>query len=103
MWAALALAQWEYPSLPSQRAPILLCITSAHESRRELQPQHVRVFGVSVSHHGRTLYVPLAESCMDYTWVPGDPAQTAVGGLDIRFTLRLRPDTDGKSLVMGRE
>jgi hypothetical protein len=40
---------------------------------------------------------------MDYTWVPGDPAQTAVGGLDIRFTLRLRPDTDGKSLVMGRE
>jgi alcohol dehydrogenase (cytochrome c) len=45
------------------------------------------------------LYVPLAESCMDYTWVPGDPAQTAAGGLDIRFTLRLRPDTDGK---MGR-
>jgi len=45
------------------------------------------------------LYVPLAESCMDYTWVPGDPAQTAAGGLDIRFTLRLRPDSDGK---MGR-
>jgi alcohol dehydrogenase (cytochrome c) len=42
------------------------------------------------------LYVPLAESCMDYTWVPGDPAQTAAGGLDIRFTLRLRPDSDGK-------
>jgi alcohol dehydrogenase (cytochrome c) len=47
----------------------------------------------------RILYVPLAESCMDYTWVPGDPAQTAAGGLDIRFTLRLRPDSDGK---MGR-
>jgi len=45
------------------------------------------------------LYVPLAESCMDYTWVPGDPAQTAAGGLDIRFTLRLRPDSDGQ---MGR-
>jgi alcohol dehydrogenase (cytochrome c) len=45
------------------------------------------------------LYVPLAESCMDYTWVPGDAAQTAAGGLDIRVTLRLRPDSDGK---MGR-
>jgi alcohol dehydrogenase (cytochrome c) len=45
------------------------------------------------------LYVPLAESCMDYTWVPGDAAQTAAGGLDIRFTLRLRPDSDAK---MGR-
>jgi alcohol dehydrogenase (cytochrome c) len=45
------------------------------------------------------LYVPLAESCMDYTWVPRDPAQTAAGGLDIRYVLRLRPDSDGK---MGR-
>ena len=45
------------------------------------------------------LYVPLAETCMDYTWVPGDAAQTAAGGLDIRFTLRPRPDSDGK---MGR-
>lgn len=45
------------------------------------------------------LYVPLAEACMDYTWTPGDAAQTAAGGLDIRFTLRTRPDTDGK---MGR-
>jgi alcohol dehydrogenase (cytochrome c) len=45
------------------------------------------------------LYVPLAESCMDYTWVPNDAAQTTAGGLDIRFTLRLRPDSDGK---MGR-
>ena len=45
------------------------------------------------------LYVPLAESCMDFTWVPRDPAQTAAGGLDIRYELRLRPDNDGK---MGR-
>lgn len=45
------------------------------------------------------LYVPLAEACMDYTWVPGTPAQTAAGGLDIRFNLRVRPDSDGK---MGR-
>jgi len=45
------------------------------------------------------LYVPLAEACMDYTWVPGTPAQTAAGGLDIRFTLKTRPHSDGK---MGR-
>ncbi|MGH9687706.1 MAG: PQQ-binding-like beta-propeller repeat protein [Candidatus Acidiferrales bacterium] len=45
------------------------------------------------------LYVPLAENCMDYTWVPGTPAQTAAGGLDIRFGVHPRPDSDGK---MGR-
>jgi alcohol dehydrogenase (cytochrome c) len=45
------------------------------------------------------LYVPMAEACMDYTWVPRDPAQTAAGGLDIRFNLRVRPNSDGK---MGR-
>ncbi len=45
------------------------------------------------------LYVPLAETCMDYTWVPRDPAQTAAGGLDIRYNLRMPPDSDGK---MGR-
>jgi alcohol dehydrogenase (cytochrome c) len=45
------------------------------------------------------LYVPLVESCMDYTWAPRDAAQTAAGGLDIRFTLRPRPNSDGK---MGR-
>ena len=36
---------------------------------------------------------------MDYTWAPRDAAQTAAGGLDIRFTLRPRPNSDGK---MGR-
>lgn len=45
------------------------------------------------------LYVGLAEVCMDYTWAPRDAAQTAAGGLDIRFNLRTRPDSDGK---MGR-
>ena len=45
------------------------------------------------------LYVPMAEVCMDYTWVPRDPAETAAGGLDIRSKLRTRPDSDGK---MGR-
>lgn len=45
------------------------------------------------------LYVGLAEVCMDYTWTPRDAAQTAAGGLDIRFNLRTRPNSDGK---MGR-
>ncbi len=45
------------------------------------------------------LYVPIAENCMDYTWAPGTPAQTAAGGLDIRFGVHARPDSDGK---MGR-
>ena len=45
------------------------------------------------------LYVGMAEVCMDYTWAPRDAAQTAGGGLDIRGTLRTRPDSDGK---MGR-
>ncbi|MDE3108323.1 MAG: PQQ-binding-like beta-propeller repeat protein [Acidobacteriota bacterium] len=45
------------------------------------------------------LYVGLAEVCMDYTWAPRDAAETAAGGLDIRFDLRTRPDSDSK---MGR-
>ncbi len=45
------------------------------------------------------LYVGLSENCMDYTWVPRSPAETAKGGLDIRFILRPRPHSDGK---MGR-
>ena len=55
--------------------------------------------GTSYDPETHMLYVPLAETCMDYTWVPGDAAQTAAGGLDIRYILRLRPDNDGK---MGR-
>ena len=55
--------------------------------------------GTSYDSATHILYVPIAESCMDYTWVPNDAAQTAAGGLDIRFTMRLRPNTDGK---MGR-
>jgi alcohol dehydrogenase (cytochrome c) len=55
--------------------------------------------GTSYDPETHILYVPLAETCMDYIWVPNDSAQTAAGGLDIRFTLRLRPNSDGK---MGR-
>ena len=42
------------------------------------------------------LYVPLVESCADYSWVPRDAAEVAAGGNDIRFATRPRPDSDGK-------
>ena len=41
------------------------------------------------------LYVPLIESCADFTWIPRSPAQTAAGGADIHFVLHPRPDSDG--------
>ncbi len=41
-------------------------------------------------------YVPLVESCMDFTWTPRDPARTAAGGTDIRWVLKARPDSDGR-------
>ena len=41
------------------------------------------------------LYVPLYESCQDFTWVPRDPSQTAQGGSDMHFVLHPRPDSDG--------
>ncbi|MGH9646162.1 MAG: pyrroloquinoline quinone-dependent dehydrogenase, partial [Bryobacteraceae bacterium] len=43
----------------------------------------------------KILYVPMVESCADFTWIPGNAAQTAAGGEDMHFTLRPRPDTDG--------
>lgn len=42
------------------------------------------------------LYVPLVESCADYSWVPRSAAEVATGGNDIRFATRPRPDSDGK-------
>jgi len=47
----------------------------------------------------KILYVPLYESCQDFTWVPRDSAKTAEGGSDMHFVLHPRPDSDGK---MGR-
>lgn len=41
-------------------------------------------------------YVPLVESCMEFTWAPRDAARTAAGGMDIRWELKARPDSDGK-------
>jgi len=42
------------------------------------------------------LYVPLTESCAEYSWEPRDAAAVAAGGNDIRFALKPRPDSDGK-------
>ena len=41
------------------------------------------------------LYVPILENCADYTYAPRAAAQTAKGGLDMRFSARGRPDDDG--------
>lgn len=45
------------------------------------------------------LYVPLYESCQDFTWVPRDSAKTAIGGSDMHFVLHPRPNNGGN---MGR-
>ncbi len=42
------------------------------------------------------LYVPLVETCADYSWTPRSAAEIAAGGNDIRFATRPRPDGDGK-------
>jgi alcohol dehydrogenase (cytochrome c) len=42
------------------------------------------------------LYVPLTESCAEYSWEPRGADAVAAGGNDIRFNLRPRPDSDGK-------
>src|SRR5579862_7409137 len=41
------------------------------------------------------LYVPLVESCQDFTWKPRSLEQTAAGGSDMAFVVKARPDTDG--------
>jgi alcohol dehydrogenase (cytochrome c) len=43
-----------------------------------------------------TLFVPLYESCQDFTWIPRDASQTAEGGSDMHFVLHPRPNSDGK-------
>ncbi|HMA11368.1 MAG TPA: PQQ-binding-like beta-propeller repeat protein [Steroidobacteraceae bacterium] len=42
------------------------------------------------------LFVPLLESCAQFTWEPRAPGETAQGGSDIRFSPRMRPGSDGK-------
>ncbi len=42
------------------------------------------------------LYVPMMETCTDYTYAPRSAAETAAGGGDFRFAPRLPPGTDGQ-------
>lgn len=42
------------------------------------------------------LYLPLTETCTEYTYTPRTPAQTAAGGTDMRFAPRLPPGSDGQ-------
>ncbi len=42
------------------------------------------------------LFVPMLESCADFTFEPRGRTETARGGSDIRFLPRPRPDGDGK-------
>jgi alcohol dehydrogenase (cytochrome c) len=46
--------------------------------------------------HTGILYVPITETCADYTYAPGSAAQTAQGGVDMRFLPRIAPGSDGK-------
>lgn len=42
------------------------------------------------------LYVPIMETCADYTYAPATAAQTAKGGVGMRYIARLAPGSDGK-------
>jgi alcohol dehydrogenase (cytochrome c) len=42
------------------------------------------------------LYVPIMETCADYTYAPGTAAQTAKGGVDMRYIARIAPGSDGQ-------
>jgi alcohol dehydrogenase (cytochrome c) len=42
------------------------------------------------------LYVPLLETCMNYSFVPRDAAAVAAGGMDMRGSPVPRPNSDGK-------
>jgi alcohol dehydrogenase (cytochrome c) len=42
------------------------------------------------------LFVPITESCTEYTYAPRTPAETAAGGADMKFAPRVPPGTDGK-------
>jgi alcohol dehydrogenase (cytochrome c) len=42
------------------------------------------------------LYIPLVESCMDFTWKPRSAEQTAAGGSDLDWLMKAPPHSDGK-------
>lgn len=42
------------------------------------------------------VYVPMVETCTDYTWTARSPAEVAKGGLDMAYPARRPPNSDGK-------
>jgi alcohol dehydrogenase (cytochrome c) len=42
------------------------------------------------------VYVPMIETCSEWTWTARPPEQVAKGGLDMRYPPRPRPNSDGK-------
>jgi alcohol dehydrogenase (cytochrome c) len=44
----------------------------------------------------KILYVPMIESCAQFTWIPRDATKTAGGGNDMHWVVIPRPDSDGK-------
>jgi alcohol dehydrogenase (cytochrome c) len=42
------------------------------------------------------LYVPLVESCQDFTWKPRSLEKTAAGGGDLAWVVKAPPNSDGK-------
>jgi alcohol dehydrogenase (cytochrome c) len=50
----------------------------------------------SIDPAAKVMFVPLFESCQDFTWRPRDAAATAAGGNDMEWVLHPRPDSDGK-------
>ncbi|MEY4761056.1 MAG: hypothetical protein RLZZ200_912 [Pseudomonadota bacterium] len=42
------------------------------------------------------LFVPIHETCTEYTYAPRSPEETAKGGADMKFAPRLPPGSDGK-------
>ena len=43
----------------------------------------------------KILYVPMVESCAEFTWIPREADKTIAGGADIHLVLRPRPDSNG--------
>jgi alcohol dehydrogenase (cytochrome c) len=41
------------------------------------------------------VYVPMIETCSDWTWTARSPEEVAKGGLDMRYPLRPPPNSDG--------
>jgi alcohol dehydrogenase (cytochrome c) len=50
----------------------------------------------SLDPDSHVVYVPMIETCSDWTWTARPPEQVAKGGLDMRYPPRPMPNSDGK-------